>query len=352
MSSTAEAERWSRERGARGRGALETLQATLKEEFPGRYVDSMTGLRNKDYFVNELSKKIAKLKAQGKPLTLLMIDIDHFKWVNDELGHPRGDEVLKSTAQLILDNIREGDIGVRYGGEELLVVIPSDLHTGIILAERLRYAQEQAVAGHEAMSDVHQLASASGEPCGTLSLGVADVTGVTDLSRAVEKSDRALYFAKRSRNTVAFVDPSKDPSISDPFTTYSEYREKAGELPGDGHLRPHRRRMDPDSGQLLHRRPQQDRHPGSRDHFRSTLCVRPARPGLHRRAPSLADPRGRRCRHLVPPARGVASPPAAFPVGISGHCHRFLCNGQDQRPSAAAGDRRHCHRHARSRAVA
>ncbi len=228
VSSTAEAERWSRERGARGRGALETLQATLKEEFPGRYVDSMTGLRNKDYFVNELSKKIAKLKAQGKPLTLLMIDIDHFKWVNDELGHPRGDEVLKSTAQLILDNIREGDIGVRYGGEELLVVIPSDLHTGIILAERLRYAQEQAVAGHEAMSDVHQLASASGEPCGTLSLGVADVTGVTDLSRAVEKSDRALYFAKRSRNTVAFVDPSKDPSISDPFTTYSEYREKAG----------------------------------------------------------------------------------------------------------------------------
>jgi len=230
VASPEEAEMWSRERGTRGRDALETLQATLKEEFPGRYVDPLTGLRNKDYFLNELSKKLSKLKAQGKPLTLLMIDIDHFKWVNDELGHARGDEVLKSTAQLLLDNIREGDIGVRYGGEELLVVIPSDLHTGIILAERLRYAQEQAVAGHEGMGDVLRLSRENGEPCGTFSLGVADVTGVTDLARAVEKSDKALYFAKRSRNTVAFVDPSKGESAGDPFTTYPEYRAKAGRV--------------------------------------------------------------------------------------------------------------------------
>jgi diguanylate cyclase (GGDEF)-like protein len=228
VASTAEAERWSRERGARGRGALDTLQATLKEEFPGRYVDSLTGLRNKEFFLNELPKRFSKLKTQGKPLTLLMIDIDHFKWVNDELGHPRGDEVLQSTGQLVLDNIREGDIGVRYGGEELLVVIPSDLHTGIILAERLRHAQEQGMSDRSTMSDVHQLGTSSGEPCGTLSIGVADVTGVTDLVRAVEKSDKALYFAKRSRNTVAFLDPSKDQAIGDPYSTYTEYRQRVG----------------------------------------------------------------------------------------------------------------------------
>ncbi|HTP57981.1 MAG TPA: GGDEF domain-containing protein, partial [Spirochaetia bacterium] len=230
VASTAEAERWSRERSARGRGSLEMLQATLKEEFPGRFVDSLTGLRNKDYFLGELSKKLSKLRSQGKPLTFLMIDIDHFKWINDELGHPRGDEVLKSTGQLILDNIREGDIGVRYGGEELLVIVPSDLHTGIILAERLRHAQAQDVSGHEAMADVHRLETGKGGPCGTLSIGIADVTGVSDLSRAVEKSDRALYFAKRSRNTVAFLDPSKDQSLGEPYTTNSQYREKAGRV--------------------------------------------------------------------------------------------------------------------------
>jgi diguanylate cyclase (GGDEF)-like protein len=232
VASITEAEIWSRERSARGRNSLDTLQATLKEEFPGQFVDSLTGLRNKDYFLNELPKKLSKLRTEGKPLTFLMIDIDHFKWVNDELGHPRGDEVLKSTCQVIRDNIRDGDIGVRFGGEELLVVVPSDLHTGIILAERLRYVQEQGVRSHEAMSDVRQLAGSNGEPCGTLSIGVADVKGTIDLARAVEKSDRALYFAKRSRNTVAFLDSSKDQSIGDPFTTYAEYRQRAGRVSG------------------------------------------------------------------------------------------------------------------------
>lgn len=157
-----------------------------------------------------------------------MIDIDHFKWVNDELGHTRGDEVLKSTGQVILDNIREGDLAVRYGGEELLVLVPSDLHPGIILAERLRHAQEQGVRGRESMRDVQELAGANGDPCGTLSVGVADVTDSSDLARAVEKSDKAMYFAKRSRNTVAFLDPTRDEALEEPFTTYSEYRERAG----------------------------------------------------------------------------------------------------------------------------
>ena len=84
------------------------------------------------------------------------------------------------------------------------------------------------MSDHSAMSDVHRLGSSSGEPCGTLSVGVADVTGITDLTRAVEKSDKALYFAKRSRNTVAFLDPSKDQAVGDPYSTYAEYRERVG----------------------------------------------------------------------------------------------------------------------------
>lgn len=226
VASKAEAEEWAREKGTHGRGAAESLQITLKEEFPGRFVDPLTGLKNKDYFLNELPAQTERLKALGKPLTLLMIDIDHFKWVNDELGHTRGDEVLKATGQTILDNVREGDLAVRYGGEELVVVIPSDLHTGIILAERLRFTQEQEVRNRDAMDDVRNLEVLHGEPCGTLSVGVADVSAVGNMAGAVEKSDGALYFAKRTRNTVAFLDPSGDQSATDPFSTYAEYRQR------------------------------------------------------------------------------------------------------------------------------
>ena len=225
VASKAEAEKWAREKSSRGRVAAESLQVTLKEEFPGRYTDPLTGLRNKDYFLNELPGKVEKLRAQGRPLTILMIDMDHFKWINDELGHTRGDEVLRSAGRIILDKVREGDVTVRYGGGELLVMLPSDLHTGVILAERLRFAQEQDMR-REAMRDVRSLRELHAEPCGTFSVGVADVTAVSDLAGAVERGDTALYFAKRMRNTVALLDPSRDQPGMDPRTTYSEYLER------------------------------------------------------------------------------------------------------------------------------
>jgi two-component system cell cycle response regulator len=191
-------------------------------------VDALTGLRNKDYFVTELPRTLEKLRARKAPLALLMIDIDHFKWVNDELGHARGDEILKATAAMILDNIREGDLAVRYGGEEILILMPSDLHTGIILAERLRFAQENRVLARDAMSDVRRVAEGGGQPCGTLSVGVADVSAVTELTKAVEKGDRALYAAKRQRNLVVFIDPAREKRGLDAFTTYGDYRRQAG----------------------------------------------------------------------------------------------------------------------------
>ncbi len=219
---------WTRERTERGRDSLQTLQASLREQFPGQFVDALTGLRNKDYFVTELPRTLEKLRARKASLALLMIDIDHFKWVNDELGHARGDEVLKATAAMILDNIREGDLAVRYGGEEILILMPSDLHTGIILAERLRFGQENRVLARDAMSDVRRVAGSGGGPCGTLSIGVADVSAVAELTKAVEKGDRALYAAKRQRNLVVFIDPARERQGLDAFTTYSEYCRQAG----------------------------------------------------------------------------------------------------------------------------
>ncbi|MGA2974123.1 MAG: GGDEF domain-containing protein [Spirochaetia bacterium] len=222
---------WDKEHAARGRDTLASLQATLMEQFPGQFIDALTGLRNKDYFLNELPRKLERMRARRTPLAFLMIDIDHFKWVNDTLGHPRGDDILKATAGMLLDNIREGDLAVRYGGEEMLVVVPSDLHTGIILAERLRFAQEGRVLAREGMQDVRKVGEEGGQPCGTLSIGVADVTGILELQKAVEKVDKALYAAKRSRNTVVFIEPGKADKTAEKFVTYAEYRRRSGVAP-------------------------------------------------------------------------------------------------------------------------
>jgi diguanylate cyclase (GGDEF)-like protein len=220
--SSAEHAVWNKERAVGARDAQQSLQESLGEQFPGQYLDSLTGLKNKDYFLNKLPRKLQRLRGSGTPLAFLMIDIDHFKWVNDSLGHARGDEVLKATAAMILDNIREGDLAVRYGGEEILIVVPSDMHTGIILAERLRFAQETRVLSREGMQDVRKVGKDGGQPCSTLSIGVADIGGIIDMQKAVEKADRALYAAKRTRNSVVFVDKS-----GDAFISYSDYRRRA-----------------------------------------------------------------------------------------------------------------------------
>ena len=213
---------WNKERAVGARDAQQSLQATLSEQFPGQYIDALTGLKNKDYFLNELPRKLQKLRGSRTPLALLMIDIEHFKWVNDSLGHSRGDEVLKATAALILDNIREGDLAVRYGGEEILIAVPSAMHTGIILAERLRFAQETKVLKREGMQDVRKIGQDASQPCATLSIGVADIGTITDLTKAVEKADRALYAAKRTRNSVVFIEKG-----GDAFISYADYRRKA-----------------------------------------------------------------------------------------------------------------------------
>jgi diguanylate cyclase (GGDEF)-like protein len=212
---------WNKEKTVGARDSQQTLQATLGEQFPGQYIDALTGLKNKDYFLNELPRKLQRLRGSRTPLVLMMIDIDHFKWVNDSLGHTRGDETLKATSGMILDNIREGDLAVRYGGEEILIVVPSDIHTGIILAERLRFAQETKVLGREGMQDIRKVGAEGGQPCATLSIGVADIGEIVEMQKAVEKADKALYAAKRTRNAVVFI--GKDGS----FTSYADYRRRA-----------------------------------------------------------------------------------------------------------------------------
>jgi diguanylate cyclase (GGDEF)-like protein len=228
LASPEDVDAWLRERTTRGREGAQSLQVALLDDYPDRFLDALTGLQNKDYFLNQLPKTLERLRRQKKPVTLIMIDIDHFKWVNDTLGHPRGDDVLKSTAGMILDNIREGDLAVRFGGEEMLVVALADLHTGIVLAERLRYAQESRIQGSESLQDVKRIGDKSEAPCGTLSLGVAEVGASTELAKAVERVDKAMYEAKRTRNQVVYSEPGKGKPGDEAFSTYADYRRRAG----------------------------------------------------------------------------------------------------------------------------
>jgi len=96
------------------------------------------------------------------------------------------------------------------------------MHTGIILAERLRFAQETKVLKREGMQDVRKIGQDASQPCATLSIGVADIGTITDLTKAVEKADRALYAAKRTRNSVVFIEKG-----GDAFISYADYRRKA-----------------------------------------------------------------------------------------------------------------------------
>ena len=156
--------------------------------------DPLTGLFNRRYLDDSLERELSRAKRDGLPLSLLMIDIDFFKKLNDTHGHQAGDEVLKRLGQLICNGARSADLPCRYGGEEFLLVLPTmSLESAAERAEhwRLTFANEQiAFAG--------TLLSA------TLSVGVAAFPGhgmtADELIRA---ADQALYAAKNSgRNRV------------------------------------------------------------------------------------------------------------------------------------------------------
>jgi len=158
-------------------------------------VDALTGLRTRRYVKELLSIEFLRVRRYVTPLSILMADLDHFKEVNDRHGHPGGDAVLQGVADCLLRSLRATDTAGRYGGEELLVVLPqNDGNGGVVLAERWRQAVEDATyKGPE------------GQPISvTISIGVAeyheDFETPDDL---VAAADKALYRAKaKGRNRV------------------------------------------------------------------------------------------------------------------------------------------------------
>lgn len=151
-------------------------------------IDGLTGVHNKRYFLESLDKEIPRARRYGRPLTLVMFDIDHFKKINDGYGHLAGDFVLKDLAKLVAARIRADDVLGRYGGEEFGVVLPeTDLRGGFQIAEDIR----KAVSAH-----VFEFEEAQIEV--SLSCGVAQLDDGMDVPSFIKNADEKLYAAKNA----------------------------------------------------------------------------------------------------------------------------------------------------------
>lgn len=158
--------------------------------------DPLTGLYNKRYFKQALPYEIARALRYGKPMTLMMIDIDHFKQLNDVHGHPKGDQVLAAVGGTLNEALRSTDFSFRYGGEEFAVILPETrLENAFQVAEHLRCSLQERLsrqlnpAGHEAV---------------TASVGLAAFPHDGNTGEVLLKhADRCLYKAKeQGRNRV------------------------------------------------------------------------------------------------------------------------------------------------------
>ena len=166
------------------------------------YLDAVTGIANRRNFDDYLELEWRRVRREGAPLSLLMIDIDHFKLFNDTYGHPKGDECLKEVAQALRRALhRPGDLCARYGGEEFAVILPgTDAQGAAGVAESLRSSVESLGVAHEASST----------SVVTISVGVGTATPGDQASAEslVSVADKALYDAKHSgRNLVRTAPP-------------------------------------------------------------------------------------------------------------------------------------------------
>src|SRR6201996_4263454 len=158
--------------------------------------DQLTGLHNRRYMSRHLDTMLINAKRNERPLAFVIMDVDHFKQVNDTHGHDIGDEVLKEFAARINANVRGIDLACRYGGEEFVVAMPAtDMAFACNIAERLRQSIETTPIRISRAPDALKI---------TISIGIARCEGEGDTAEALlHRADQALYRAKRTgRNKV------------------------------------------------------------------------------------------------------------------------------------------------------
>ena len=167
-----------------------------------RIRDGLTGIFNRRHLENTISKEFSRVKRYGSTLTFLLLDLDYFKKINDNYGHLAGDTVLRQSAKLISECIRDADTLGRYGGEEFGVILPeTNLDGALVLAERLRKIVNQQKIQHDDL----QLEV-------TVSIGVAEFAPDIDRYESlIDRADHALYQSKENgRNRVAAYSPETE----------------------------------------------------------------------------------------------------------------------------------------------
>jgi two-component system cell cycle response regulator len=197
---------------ARELGGPLRMTALIEETQRQASTDSLTGLLNRRAVIRALEVELARSERHAYPLSVLLLDIDHFKSVNDRRGHAAGDQVLSRIGSLLAASMRKSDLGARWGGEEFVVVLMStDLAGGRIVAERIR-------ADVEAL----EILDMDAQPIRvTASVGLATLRDTDTLHALVDRADRAMYSAKAAgRNRVMLEEGAPVPSDApSPATT-------------------------------------------------------------------------------------------------------------------------------------
>lgn len=182
--------------------AIDVRRVTLLER--ESITDPLTEIYNRRYMDRRLAEELARAQRYGLPLSVLLLDIDHFKHTNDTFGHAAGDLVLRELGNVIMHAVRGSDVVARYGGEELLVIAPNTPPAaGGVAAERLRRiveSHEVVLPGPAGQQHLIRL---------TISIGVAGLGQQVDTAQTLlHRADEALYRAKRAgRNRVAVSEP-------------------------------------------------------------------------------------------------------------------------------------------------
>lgn len=174
---------------------LEMQEMQSKLQLLATY-DELTGLHNRRYILERITEKLPEIRRHQLDCCVVIMDVDHFKQVNDKYGHAAGDDVLRTTAQVLTRELRHGDVIARYGGEEFLILLPmTELASARLLVERLRSIIEK---------QIHLLEGKKATV--TASFGITQFYSQDTADKMIDRADKALYQAKMAgRNCVKVI---------------------------------------------------------------------------------------------------------------------------------------------------